>query len=170
VTQLPLIRGDITPDPRPAVSGDLSQPGPAMAFLEQYGWKRHQAAAIVAQGIWESGGKTRIATTALGDGGTAHGGWQWRGDRYIGRNGLYAFAYKYYPGHSTADPQVQLAYVDWELRNTERRAGNLLMASTNVEEATKAMISYLRPVHFTWEAPEKGHGYARRLELAQGLL
>jgi peptidoglycan L-alanyl-D-glutamate endopeptidase CwlK len=149
---------------------DLSRPGPAIAFLEQYGWKRHQAVALVANGIWESGGKTYLKTTALGDGGTAHGAFQWRGDRYIGRNGLYSFTYRYYPGHSTAEPQVQLAYVDWELRNTERRAGDLLKEAETLEDAVKAAISYLRPVHFTWEEPEKGHGYARRLEIAQGLI
>jgi peptidoglycan L-alanyl-D-glutamate endopeptidase CwlK len=149
---------------------DLSHPGPAIAFLEQYGWKRHQAVALVANGIWESGGKTYLKCMALGDGGTAHGAFQWRGDRYIGRNGLYSFVYKYYPGHSTAEPQVQLAYVDWELRNTERRAGNLLKEAETLEEAVKAAISYLRPVHFTWEEPEKGHGYARRLEIAKGLI
>jgi peptidoglycan L-alanyl-D-glutamate endopeptidase CwlK len=151
-------------------SEDLGRPEAAIAFLEQYGWKRHQAVALVANGIWESGGKTYIKTTALGDGGTAHGGFQWRGDRYIGRNGLYSFTYKYYPGHSTAEPQVQLAYVDWELRNTEKRAGRLLMEAETLEDAVKAAISYLRPVHFTWEEPEKGHGYARRLEIAKGLI
>jgi peptidoglycan L-alanyl-D-glutamate endopeptidase CwlK len=151
-------------------SDNLALPGAAIGFLEQYGWKRHQAVALVANGIWESGGKTYIKTNALGDGGTAHGGFQWRGDRYIGRNGLFAFAYKYYPGHSTVEPQVQLAYVDWELRHTERRAGNLLKEAETLEEAVKAAISYLRPVHFTWEEPEKGHGYARRLEIAKGLL
>jgi peptidoglycan L-alanyl-D-glutamate endopeptidase CwlK len=151
-------------------SEDLSRPGPAIAFLEQYGWKRHQAVALVANGIWESGGRTYLKTMALGDGGTAHGAFQWRGERYIGRQGLFAFAYKYYPGHSTSEPQVQLAYADWELRNTERRAGNLLREATTLEEAVKAAISYLRPVHFTWEEPEKGHGYARRLEIAKGLI
>jgi peptidoglycan L-alanyl-D-glutamate endopeptidase CwlK len=161
------------PKAKPAVVGhpeDLGRPQAAIAFLEQYGWKRHQAVAIVANGIWESGGKTYIKTTALGDGGTAHGGFQWRGDRYIGRNGLYAFTYRSYPGHSTAEPQVQLAFVDWELRNTEKRAGRLLMEAETLEDAVKAAISYLRPVHFTWEEPEKGHGYARRLEIAKGLL
>jgi hypothetical protein len=170
IVPLPLARLDIRPEPRTPHPEDLSRPGPAIDFLEQYGWKRHQAVALVANGIWESGGKTYIKTTALGDGGTAHGGFQWRGERYIGRNGLYAFAYKYYPGHSTSEPQVQLAYVDWELRNTEKRAGRLLMEAETLEDAVKAAIAYLRPVHFTWEEPEKGHGYARRLEIAKGLL
>jgi peptidoglycan L-alanyl-D-glutamate endopeptidase CwlK len=39
---------------------DLSRPQAAIAFLEQYGWKRHQAVALVANGIWESGGRTYL--------------------------------------------------------------------------------------------------------------
>jgi peptidoglycan L-alanyl-D-glutamate endopeptidase CwlK len=153
-----------------STSENLSLPGPAIAFLEQYGWTRIQAVALVANGIWESGGKTYLKMLALGDGGTAHGAFQWRGERYIGKNGLFAFTYRYYPGHSTAEPQVQLAYVDWELRHTERRAGNLLKEAETLEDAVKAAISYLRPVHFTWEDPTLGHGYARRLEIAQSLI
>jgi peptidoglycan L-alanyl-D-glutamate endopeptidase CwlK len=150
---------------------DLSRPEAAMAFLEGMGWQKHQAAALVANGVWESGGRDHIHTTALGDGGTAHGGFQWRGDRYSGPNGLLSFTMTHCPGHSSSEPFVQLRYAHWELTDgNEKRAGRLLKEAKTLEEANKAAISYLRPVHFTWEAPEKGHGFQRRLEIAQWIM
>jgi peptidoglycan L-alanyl-D-glutamate endopeptidase CwlK len=149
----------------------LSEPKAALAFLEGLGWERHQAAALVANGVWESGGRDHIHTTALGDGGTAHGGFQWRGDRYSGPNGLLSFTMTHCPGHSSSEPFVQLRYAHWELtEGNEKRAGRLLKEAKTLEEANKAAISYLRPVHFTWEAPEKGHGFQRRLEIAQWIM
>jgi hypothetical protein len=160
---------------RPPVAGEqsvnLSLPGPAMSFLEAMGWERHQAAALVANGVWESGGKTFLETRALGDKGTAHGAFQWRGDRYSGPNGLLSFAMTHCPGHSSSEPWVQLKYAHWELtEGNEKRAGRLLKEAKTLEEANKAAISYLRPVHWTKEAPEKGHGFQRRLEIAQWIM
>jgi hypothetical protein len=130
--------------------GDLAQPQAAVSFLESLGWEKHQAAAIVANGVWESGGKDHLATTALGDKDkdgrfTAHGAYQWRGDRYSGPNGLLSFTLTHCPGHSSSEPWVQLKFA-------------------------QGAISFLRPVHFTWEAPEKGHGFQRRLEIAQWIM
>ena len=147
-----------------------------MFFFEDQGWEKHQAAAIVAQGMWESGGNhsDQIITTAHGDKDekqSAHGGWQWRGDRYSGPQGLLSFTLTHCPGHSSAEPIVQYRFVQWELaEGPEKRAGRLLRAAQGVEEATKAFIGYLRPRGFTWDAPELGHGYEKRLELAQSLM
>jgi peptidoglycan L-alanyl-D-glutamate endopeptidase CwlK len=155
---------------------DLSRPEAAVTFLESFGWKKHQAAAIVANGVWESGGKDHLATLALGDKDkdgrfTAHGAFQWRGDRYSGPNGLLSFTLTHCPGHSSSEPFVQLRFAHWELtEGNERRAGRLLKEAKTLEEANKAAISYLRPVHFTWEAPELGHGFQRRLEIAQWIM
>jgi peptidoglycan L-alanyl-D-glutamate endopeptidase CwlK len=150
---------------------DLSRPQAAVAFLEGLGWERHQAAAIVANGVWESGGKDHIATTALGDGGTAHGGFQWRGDRYVGPRGLLSFTLTNCPGHSSSEAFVQLRFAHWELtEGGEKKAGAIIKAAKTLEDATKGAISFLRPVHFTWEAPEKGHGFQRRLEIAQWIM
>jgi hypothetical protein len=156
--------------------GDLAQPQAAVSFLESLGWEKHQAAAIVANGVWESGGKDRLATTALGDKDkdgrfTAHGAYQWRGDRYSGPNGLLSFTLTHCPGHSSSEPWVQLKFVHHELtEGQERRAGRLIKEAQTLEDAVKGAISFLRPVHFTWEAPEKGHGFQRRLEIAQWIM
>jgi peptidoglycan L-alanyl-D-glutamate endopeptidase CwlK len=155
---------------------DLSRPQAAVAFLEGLGWEKHQAAAIVANGVWESGGRDHLKTTALGDKDkdgrwTAHGAFQWRGDRYSGPGGLMSFTMTHCPTHSSSEPWVQLRFAHWELtEGNERRAGNMLKEAKTLEEANKAAISFLRPVHWTKDAPEKGHGFQRRLEIAQWIM
>jgi peptidoglycan L-alanyl-D-glutamate endopeptidase CwlK len=154
---------------------DLSRPEAAVAFLEGLGWEKHQAAAIVANGVWESGGKTFLETKALGDKVdgrfTAHGAFQWRGDRYSGPRGLLSFTLTNCPGHSSSEPFVQLRFAHWELtEGPEKKAGTLIKEAKTLEDAVKGAISFLRPVHFTWEAPEKGHGFQRRLEIAQWIM
>jgi hypothetical protein len=125
----------------------------------------------VANGVWESGGKDHLETKALGDQGTAHGAFQWRKDRYSGPNGLLSFTLTHCPGHSSSEPWVQLKYAHWELtEGNEKRAGNMIKEAKTLEDAVKGAISFLRPVHFTWEAPEKGHGFQRRLEIAQWIM
>jgi peptidoglycan L-alanyl-D-glutamate endopeptidase CwlK len=160
---------------QPPKGWDLSRPQAAVAFLEGLGWEKHQAVALVANGVWESGGRTFLETKALGDKVdgrfTAHGAYQWRGDRYSGPRGLLSFTLTNCPGHSSSEPFVQLRFAHWELtEGGEKRAGALLREAKTLEEATKAAISFLRPVHFTWEAPEKGHGFQRRLEIAQWIM
>jgi hypothetical protein len=143
------------------------EPQWAVAYLENLGYKKHQAAAIVGHGMWESGGNrtNQIITTALGDAGAAHGGWQWARERWHGPKGLMWFAMG--RATSTTDPETQLNFIDFELKNTERRAGRLLAESTTVEEATEAMMLYLRPRGTTRDNPRAGHAFERRLELAR---
>jgi peptidoglycan L-alanyl-D-glutamate endopeptidase CwlK len=155
---------------------DLTRPEAAVAFLEAMGWEKHQAAALVANGVWESGGKDHLETKALGDKDkdgrfTAHGAYQWRGDRYSGPHGLLSFTLTHCPGHSSSEPWVQLRFAHHELtEGNEKKAGRLLKEAKTLDEANKAAIAYLRPVHFTWEEPEKGHGFQRRLEIAQWIM
>jgi peptidoglycan L-alanyl-D-glutamate endopeptidase CwlK len=159
-------------DPEPPVrEQDETRLQWAIRYLEFLGYPRHQAVAMIAHAAWESGGHVRkdIFTTALGDGGTAHGGWQWRGDRYVGRNGLLSFTRNHCPGHSSTELEVQMRFMDWELRNTERRAGHLLQEASNLEEAVAAGMAYLRPAHFSWDNPRAGHAFAKRLKIAREL-
>jgi hypothetical protein len=150
---------------------ETNRPQWAMAYMEHLGWARHQAAAIIAHGIWESGGNKKspydIITTALGGEGS-HGAWQWRKERYNGKLGLLSFAYGY--GRSSADLEVQLLFVDKELNSTESRAGELLKESKTLEEAVEAVMGYLRPKGFTWDNPRAGHAFEQRLEIARGLM
>jgi hypothetical protein len=114
------------------------------------GWTKEQACAIVANLIWESGGKRigpvsawTIVTTALGDRGKAHGAGQWQASRY---HGLLSYTMARWPLHSSSELLVQLGYIDWEMGSTEKKAARMLRATTTLEEATEAVCKYyLRP-------------------------
>jgi len=104
---------------------ETGQPEEAQAFFESRGWTKEQAAGIVGNLVVESG----LRTDAVGDGGQAYGIAQWHPDRQN------AFRQVYGKDIRNSSFQEQLNYVDWELRNTEARAGNLLRNATTAEEA-----------------------------------
>jgi hypothetical protein len=114
------------------------------------GWTKEQACAIVANLIWESGGKRvgpvtdwTIDTTARGDRGKAHGAAQWQGVRY---HGLLSYTMARWPLHSSSELPVQLGYIDWEMGSSEKKAKRKLLETTTLEEATEAVCKYyLRP-------------------------
>jgi hypothetical protein len=140
-------------------------------------YPRHVASAIVAHGMWESGGHVKhdIFTDAKGDGGTAFGGWQWRLDRREALEKLAAKMLKL-----PASLTVQLAFVPQELKGTEKRVAEWLKKTTTVEEAVAAFMGYLRPRGYKppktladgsidWTPAKGGHAYQNRLNLAYKL-
>ena len=115
------------------VSGTMKD---AVQELERLGWTREQAIGIVANLQAESG----MRTDAVGDNGKAHGVAQWHPDRQAKFKELFGIDVK------DATLKQQLAFVDWELRNTEKAAGNKLKNATSVEEAsTIVQRDYERP-------------------------
>lgn len=100
--------------------------------------------------VWESGGNHfgpvstwTIVTTALGDKGKAHGAGQWQKERYWN---LLQYTKDKWPGHSSSELEVQLAYLNWEMGQSEKKAKRLLQEAKTVEEATEAVCKYyLRP-------------------------
>jgi len=108
----------------------------AIEFFISKGWKPEQAMGITAN----IQGESSFNTGNVGDGGVAYGLGQWHPDRQA--NFAKAFG-KSIKGSSFED---QLAFVDWELKNTEARAGNLLKATKTVAEATNSVTAnYERP-------------------------
>ena len=95
----------------------------AMRYFMSKGWSKAQSAGIVANLMAES--YNRLDHTALGDKGTAYGIAQWRGIRQTN------FAKVFGKSIKLSSFQEQLAFVDWELRNTHTTAGNLLRSSTS---------------------------------------
>lgn len=95
----------------------------AMRYFMSKGWSKEQSAGIVANLMAES--YSRLDHTALGDKGTAYGIAQWRGVRQTN------FAKVFGKSIKQSSFQEQLAFVDWELRNTHTTAGNLLRSSTS---------------------------------------
>ena len=106
----------------------------AMKFFQSKGWTQAQAAGIVGNLQAESG--INLKTTAVGDGGSAYGIAQWHPDRQANFLKLYGRPIQ----NSTLDQQ--LAFVDWELNNTEKSAGNKIRATTNASDAAIAVDQY----------------------------
>ncbi len=139
----------------------MISPQEAFDYFRSQGYAPHQAAAIVGNMRAES----RFDPTITGDRGTAYGAMQWRGSRQAD---LDRFAAE--RGGTRADPKIQLAFYDWELRNTEKRAGERLRAAKDLTEATNAVVSSLRPGGYTAANPAGSMHYDRRMAYAQSVL
>lgn len=133
----------------------------AYQFYVDKGYQPHQAAALAGNAMAESRGSTSV----LGDGGKALGIFQWHPDRQANLN-RFATSQGLDPRAET----TQLAFKDWELNNTERRAGDLLRASTDVTGANNAVLNSLRPQGFNRNDPTGSHNYSGRLGFANQLL
>lgn len=105
----------------------------AIAKFEKMGWSRAQAVGIVNNLQAESGGK--LDHRAVGDNGTAFGVAQWRNERVDMFKQVMGVALS----QSTRDQQY--AFVDWELRNTHKAAGDKLKAAKSVEDASRVVTT-----------------------------
>lgn len=106
----------------------------AVQFFIGKGWTAEQAAGIVGNLQAESGASLRI--DALGDGGKAYGIAQWHPDRQ--RN----FAKVAGKDIRESSFQEQLAFVHWELNNTESKAGGIIKKAKTAEEAAWLFDEY----------------------------
>jgi hypothetical protein len=127
----------------------------AYQFYVNKGYSPVQAAALAGNAMAESRG----STTVTGDAGKALGLFQWHPDRQANLN---RFATS--QGLDPRSEQTQLAFKDWELRNTEAGAGRKLFAAQTPEEANAAVLSSLRPSGYTSQDPTKSHNWSGRLE------
>jgi hypothetical protein len=136
------------------------RPGTATAAdkLVGMGWSREQAAGIVANLKRESGGNIR----AVGDHGQAYGLAQWHPDRQA--------RFEKWAGHAiqTATMDEQLAFINYELRGPESRAGNALLgAKTAGESAAIVSRLYERPANADREAAIRSSIASSSLGLAK---
>lgn len=118
---------EFTPNTTKGV-GETGSSTEAIAFFESKGWTKEQAIGIVANLQAESGANLR--TDALGDGGKAYGIAQWHPDRQQ------RFRTVYGKPIQEAGFKEQLEFVNWELNNSEKPAGDSLRKSTTIEEST----------------------------------
>jgi hypothetical protein len=117
------------------------------------GWSKEQAAGITANLKEES----QFNPDSKGDGGNAYGIGQWHSDR---QENFRKFIGKDIHG-STLEEQIR--FVDWELKNTEKGAGDKLSETTTASDAG-AVVSKL------YERPAAIEEAARnRAKLANGL-
>ncbi|WP_419900688.1 phage tail tip lysozyme [Roseomonas sp. USHLN139] len=151
-------RGAAAPGAAPSYTNEQAteRQREAFAFFRQQGWTAAQAAGIVANLRHESG--AGLNHQARGDGGNAYGIAQWHPDRQ--RN------FRLWSGKDIRESslQDQLGFVEWELRNTERRAGDALRGATTAGDAASIVSRlYERPARRDAEA-------AARASTAEGLL
>ena len=114
--------------------------GADLAQLQSYGWTKQQAAGILGNLDQESNGREG----AVGDGGSAYGLGQWHADRQA------AFAKQFRHDIHQSNHQEQIAFVNWELHNTEARAGGKLsQVGTARDSAAVIRKYYERPANTT---------------------
>lgn len=120
----------------------------AMNFFMKMGWSKAQASGIVANLNQESS----LRETAAGDHGAAFGIAQWHKERQA--------AFAQWAGHDMGQSTLmeQLRFVDYELRHgAERRAGALLAAASNANQAGEIVSRYYeRPAAADLEAARRG--------------
>jgi hypothetical protein len=112
----------------------------AYKFYINEGWTPEQASGIVGSLITESGNFNEdvISGKKLGDGGKAFGIAQWHPNRQAKAKELY--------GDNWKDFNNQLRFVQWELNNTENKAGRALKSSKGVWQAGTVFANqYERP-------------------------
>ena len=112
----------------------------AYKYYINEGWTPEQASGIVGSLVTESGNFSEdvISGKRLGDGGKAFGIAQWHPNRQAKAKELYGDKWK--------DFNKQLAFVNWELNNTESKAGKKLRSAKTVWEAGATFANeYERP-------------------------
>ena len=121
----------------------------AYAFYVAQGWTSAQAIGIVGNLIRESNLNTTVVGTADDKG--SQGIAQWHSGRLKTLKDRY--------GDKGTDFRNQLEFVDWELKNTEKVAGDKLKASKGIWEAGKIVSdSYERPkIKFSGDDKRQRH-------------
>jgi hypothetical protein len=119
----------------------------------------HVAQGLAANAIQESGANP---ATRPGDGGASDGLFQWRDSRRAAFKAQYGID----PSQGTLDQQLDFTVA--ELRGSEKRAGDALLATRTAEEAARVgSTSYLRPRDTAVEERRRA-GYATLLAGGSG--
>ncbi len=105
----------------------------AMRYFESQGWTKEQAAGIVANLIYESGGQLNHRQAQFG-GGPGYGLAQWENPRQADFKRVMGVDIR----ESTFEQQ--LAFVQWELTNTESSAGNALRGAGTAAQAADIFL------------------------------
>jgi len=147
----------VDPSQVSVVGDDGSKTGDAieaLIFFIDKGWKGFQAAGIVGNLQAESG--INLNTSAVGDGGQAYGIAQWHPPRQRD------FARLFKKDIRQSSFKEQLTFVNWELNNSEAKAGAELRKTENAREAAIAVDQYY----------ERSNGAHRqkRIQYAQALI
>jgi len=114
--------------------GESGSSKEGMSFLQSKGWTKEQAAGIIGNLQSESG--KDMKTNSVGDDGQAYGIAQWHPDRQK------MFAKVMGKDIKQSSFKEQLAFVDWELNNTEKKAGDQIKEAKTADGAAAAVDIY----------------------------
>lgn len=138
-----------------------------ITYMQQKGWSFEQAAGLANNIKHESNfGYDRFQgdkVVPLYTKDTGYGLAQWTNKA---RKAKFAELFGVELTQST--PEQQMDYLDWELRNTEKKAGDLLSKQVSIEDASRVVTTdFERPANATAQA-ENGQtpliGYVTKLE------
>jgi len=128
-------------------------PKSMIGYFKSKGWTEEQSRGIVANIMRESAGKS----DAVGDNGKAYGLGQWHPDRQENFKKLFGKDIR------QSNSEEQMAFFDYELRNTEKKAGDALQKTSSSGEAAKVVsLMHERPANSYIEA-------SRRADIANNL-
>jgi hypothetical protein len=172
IMQMNLLDGVDNPEIAPVVPRyDADRPLWAYNLFRNLGWSRVAAIALIGNAQQEA--FMDLRTTAKGDkhlpGGSV-GLFQWNNGskgQFNRRSNFEKFAKSL--GTTTEDFETNIRYADFELRTTEKTAGDMLRAAQTIYSANRGAISYLRPQGWSPLTPQKGHGWKNRLNNAIAL-
>lgn len=138
----------------------------AFQYYVDKGWSPYAAAGIVGNFMAESG----LNPNTIHDRGTGFGIAGWRDEKPgVGRkSNLIKFAKdnKLNP----RDLDTQLAFGDYELRNSEKHVGDMLQSAGSADDASHAMIHYERPKGYNPDDVTQASGYQSRMTNSRSLL
>lgn len=126
--------GPVNPGDPGSGAGSSENAQTAYQYFINQGWSPQQAAAIVGNLQAESG--VNLNPGAIGDGGQAYGIAQWHPDRQE------SFARVIGVPIRNSTFQQQLEFINWELNNSEKSAGDRLRDSTTVESGAVIVDQY----------------------------
>ncbi|QMP83952.1 MAG: hypothetical protein [Caudoviricetes sp.] len=116
--------------------GSSENASKALEFFQSKGWTKEQAAGIV--GNLQAESSRELNPSSVGDGGKAYGIAQWHPDRQAN--------YERNLGNGKSIRQStfdeQLAFIQWELENTESKAARLLKGAKTAAEAAQIFDQY----------------------------
>jgi hypothetical protein len=115
----------------PGTGASASDVNKIASFFERQGWTHEQAIGIAANIEAESKGNAQ----ATGDNGAAYGLGQWHPDRQAQFAKLFGHDIR----SSTMDEQLQ--FYQWELKNSQAKAGQDLSGATNAGQAAAIVSS-----------------------------
>jgi hypothetical protein len=147
----------------PSGAGMTGSASEAMNYFQSRGWSKAQAAGIVGNLQGESG--PNLNPGAVGDGGDAYGVAQW--NQRASPDRVNNFQRVIGVPLRQSNFQQQLQFIDWELRNSEIRAGRALAAAQDPAAAALAMSAYER--YQGWQQGTASAETQKRIANAQSL-